>query len=208
MTSTLSRPLIDTLVPVRSAALRIPLQIALGVAVMALLTQLELNIGPVPLTGQTLGVLLLGAAYGGSLGGLTLLSYLLVGGFGLGVFSGGGAGWAHLTGTTAGYLSSFPFVAAFIGYLSQRGLTRTFSATALVMLLGNALIYVPGLAWLATFAGQYAPAGMSPLAWALNVGLLPFVAGDLIKLLVAAALLPLAWRLLGREPQTGRQQPK
>ncbi len=204
MTSTLSRPLIDTLVPVRSAALRIPLQIALGVAVMALLTQLELNIGPVPLTGQTLGVLLLGAAYGGSLGGLTLLSYLLVGGFGLSVFSGGGAGWAHLTGTTAGYLISFPFVAAFIGYLSQRGLTRTFSATALLMLVSNVLIYLPGLAWLTTFAGQYAPAGTSPLTWALNVGLLPFIAGDLIKLLVAAALLPLAWRLLGREPQIGR----
>ena len=202
MTNTLTRPLIDTFVPVRSAALRVPLQIALGVVVMALLTQLELNIGPVPITGQTLGVLLLGAAYGGSLGGLTLLAYLLVGGFGFSVFSGGGAGWTHLTGTTAGYLISFPFVAALVGYLSQRGLTRTFSRAALVMLLGNMLIYLPGLAWLATFASQYAPVGMSPLSWALNVGLVPFIAGDVIKLLVAAALLPLAWRLLGRT-QTG-----
>ena len=98
MTSTLARPLIDTLVPVRSAALRVPLQIALGVVVMALLTRLEFTIGPVPITGQTLGVLLLGAAYGGSLGGLTLLAYLLVGGFGLSVFS-GGAGWAQFSGT-------------------------------------------------------------------------------------------------------------
>ena len=204
MISTLSRPLIDTLVPVRSAALRVPLQIALGVVLMALLSQLELNIGPVPVTGQTLGVLLLGAAYGGSLGGLTLLAYLLVGGFGLSVFSGGGAGWTHFSGTTAGYLVSFPFVAAFVGYLSQRGLTRTFSATALVMLLGNVLIYLPGLAWLTTFAGQYAPAGVSPFSWALNVGLVPFIAGDVIKLLVAAALLPLAWHLLGQNPQTRR----
>ncbi len=198
MTTTLSRPLIDTLIPVRSAALRIPLQIALGVALMALLAQLELTIGPVPITGQTLGVLLLGAAYGGSLGGLTLLAYLVVGSVGFGVFSGGGAGLVHFTGTTAGYLVSFPFVAAFVGYLSQRGLTRTFSGAALVMLLGNVFIYLPGLAWLTTFAERYAPAGVAPFSWALNVGLVPFIAGDVLKLLVAAALLPLAWRLLGQ----------
>lgn len=198
MTDTLSRLLIDTLVPVRAAALRVPLQILLGVVLMALLAQLEVTIGPVPVTGQTLGVLLLGAAYGGSLGGVTLLAYLLVGGFGFGVFSGGGAGWAHLTGTTAGYLVSYPFVAAFVGYLSQRGLTRTFTATALVMLLGSVLIYLPGLAWLSTFAAQYAPAGVSPLAWTLQAGLVPFIPGDVLKLLLAAALLPPAWRLLGK----------
>ena len=195
MTSTLARPLIDTLVPVRSAALRVPLQIALGVLVMALLTRLEFTIGPVPITGQTFGVLLLGAAYGGSLGGLTLLAYLLVGGFGLSVFS-GGAGWAQFSGTTAGYLVSFPLAAALVGYLAQRGLTRTFSGAAWVMLLGNLLIYVPGLVWLGTFAAKYAPAGVSPLSWTLNAGLVPFIPGDLLKLVAAAALLPLAERLL------------
>ena len=195
MTSTLARPLIDTLVPVRSAALRVPLQIALGVLVMALLTRLEFTIGPVPITGQTFGVLLLGAAYGGSLGGLTLLAYLLVGGFGLSVFS-GGAGWAQFGGTTAGYLVSFPLAAALVGYLAQRGLTRTFSGAAWVMLLGNLLIYVPGLVWLGTFAAKYAPAGVSPLTWTLNAGLVPFIPGDLLKLVAAAALLPLAERLL------------
>ena len=196
MTDTLSRPLVDTLVPVRSATVRIPLQIALGVLVMALLSQLEFTIGPVPITGQTFGVLLLGAAYGGSLGGLTLLAYLLVGGFGASVFSGGGAGWAQFTGTTAGYLVSFPLVAALVGYLAQRGLTRTFSGAAWVMLLGNALIYLPGLVWLGTFAAKYAPAGVSPLSWTLNAGLAPFIPGDFLKLFAAAALLPLAERLL------------
>lgn len=199
MINTLSRPLIDTLVPVRAAALRIPLQVLLGVLLMALLAQLEVTIGPVPITGQTLGVLLIGAAYGGSLGGVTLLAYLLVGGFGFGIFSGGGAGWSHFTGTTAGYLVSYPFVAAFVGYLSQRGLTRTFTGTALAMLLGNVLIYLPGLAWLYTFAGQYAPAGVSSLSWTLGAGLLPFIPGDVVKLLVAAALLPAAWRMLGKK---------
>lgn len=197
--TTLSRPLIDVLVPVRATALRVPLQLALGVLLMALLAQLEINIGPVPITGQTLGVLLIGAAYGGSLGSVTLLAYLAFGGFGFGVFSGGGAGWAHLSGTTAGYLVSYPFVAALVGYLSQRGLTRTFKGTALVMLLGNALIYLPGLAWLGTFADQFAPTGVSPLPWTLQAGLLPFVPGDVIKLLIAAALLPLAWRVLGKK---------
>ena len=196
MTSTLARPLIDTLVPVRSAALRVPLQIALGVLVMALLTRLEFTVGPIPITGQTFGVLLLGAAYGGSLGGLTLLAYLLVGGFGLSVFSGGGAGWAQFSGTTAGYLVSFPLAAALVGYLAQRGLTRTFSGAAWVMLLGNALIYLPGLVWLGTFAAKYAPAGVSPLTWTLNAGLVPFIPGDLLKLVAAAALLPLVERLL------------
>jgi len=165
---------------------------------MALSAQLEVNIGPVPITGQTLGVLLIGAAYGLSLGSLTMIAYLVVGGFGLGVFSGGGAGWAHFTGTTAGYLFSYPFAAALTGYLAQRGWDRTFSTTALAMLLGNVLIYLPGLLWLGAFAAQYAPAGVSAAAWTLNAGLLPFIPGDLVKLLLAASLLPSAWRLLGK----------
>lgn len=192
-----TRPLIDTLLPVRSTTLRLPLQLALGVVLMALLAQLRITIGPVPITGQTLGVLLIGAAYGGRLGGLTLLAYLLVGGLGLGVFSGGESGWAYLGGATAGYLVAFPFVAALVGWLSQRGLTRTFTGTALVMLLGNVLIYLPGLAWLYTFAAEFAPAGTSPLSWTLGAGIIPFIPGDVIKLLLAATLLPLAWRLVG-----------
>ena len=197
-TASATRPLIDLLIPVRPTALRLPLQIVLGVAFLALLAQLEVNIGPVPLTGQTLGVLLLGAAYGGRLGALTLLSYLLVGGFGLGVFSGGGAGWSYLSGATAGYLVGFLIAAPLVGLLAQRGLTRSFGGAVLVMSLGNVLIYLPGLAWLYTFAGQYAPAGTAPLAWTLSAGLVAFIPGDVLKLLVAAALLPLAERVLGR----------
>lgn len=196
---TQSRPLIDTLVPVPAAALRVPLQLTLGVLLMALLAQLRVELGPVPITGQTLGVLLIGAAFGSRLGALTLLCYLMVGGLGLGVFAGGGAGWSHLSGTTAGYLVSYPFVAALVGYLAQRGLTRSFGSTALVMLLGNVLIYLPGLVWLYLFASTYAPAGVSPLTWTLQAGLFPFIPGDVLKLLFAAALLPLAWRLLGEK---------
>ena len=195
---TYARPLIDTLVPVRAASLRVPLQIALGVAFLAVLAQLEFAIGPVPVTGQTLGVLLLGAAYGGRLGAATLLTYLAAGALGLGVFSGGGAGLAHFSGTTAGYLAGFVLAAALVGTLAQRGLTRSFGGAALVMLLGNVIVYLPGLAWLYTFAGQVAPAGTSPLEWTLSAGFVPFIPGDVLKLLLAAALLPLAERLLAK----------
>lgn len=195
---TYRRPLIDALVPIRAVSLRVPLQVTVGVAFLALLAQVELTIGPVPITGQTFGVLLLGAAYGGRLGALTLLAYLAVGGFGLGVFAGGGAGWSYFTGTTTGYLVGFVLAAALVGAVARRGLTRSFGGAALAMLLGNVAIYLPGLAWLYAFAGQYAPADVSPLAWTLSAGLVPFIPGDVLKLLAAAALLPLAERLLRR----------
>lgn len=196
MTSRLTRPMIDTLVPVRAPALRVALQLTLGVLAMALLAQIEITIGPVPITGQTLGVLLIGAAYGFNLGALTLLSYLLVGSLGLGVFTQGGAGLSHFTGTTAGYLIAFPVAAAVVGLLSQLRVTHGFLGTALTMLVGNALIYIPGLFWLHTFAGQYAK-GQDAWQWTLNAGLYPFIPGDIFKLLLATALLPMVWRLLG-----------
>ena len=191
MTQTLSQPLINRLVPVRNDALRAFLQITLGVLVMALLSQVRLELGPVPLTGQTLGVLLIGAAYGFSLGGVTMLAYLVVGGLGLGVFSGGAAGWAVFTGATAGYLLGFPVAAAVVGFLAQRGFDRRVSTTALAMFVGNLIIYIPGLLWLK----QLAPDWPTTLQW----GLVPFVPGDLLKLLVAALLLPAAWKLLGKK---------
>ncbi|MDZ7704495.1 MAG: biotin transporter BioY [Trueperaceae bacterium] len=191
---TLSAPLIRHLVPVRSAVLRIPLQITLGVVAMALLAQVRIEIGPVPITGQTLGVLLIGAAYGAGLGSLTLLAYLIVGGLGLGVFTGAGAGWSYFSGATAGYLLSYPLVAGVVGYLAQRGWDRRFSTTALAMLVGSVLIYLPGVLWLSTFA----PADTAALRWALGAGLVPFIVGDTVKLLIAAALLPSVWGLFGR----------
>lgn len=188
--SALSAPLIDHLLPLPSRLLRVPLQVAVGVLVLALLAQFEVTLGPVPITGQTLGVLLIGAAYGLSLGTLTLLVYLVVGTMGFGVFAGGGAGWATLTGATAGYLFGFVLAAALVGYLAQRGWTRSFATTALAMLLGNVLIYLPGLLWLR----QLAPDWPTTLAW----GLIPFIPGDVVKLVLAAGLLPTVWALLGR----------
>lgn len=186
----LLRPLAHRLVPIQDRALRTAVQLALGVAFLALLAQLRLEIGPVPITGQTLGVLLLGAAYGLRLGAATTLLYALVGGLGLPVFAGGAAGWSVLSGATGGYLVGFVLAAALVGALAERGWDRRAGSTALAMLLGNVAIYVPGLLWLSTIA----PDWPTTLAW----GLTPFLAGDLVKLLLAAGLLPTAHALLGR----------
>ena len=196
MTSpTLTRPLADRLIPIRQDALRIPLQLILGVALMALLAQIEFTIGPVPVTGQTFGVLLIGAAYGLGMGSLTMVLYLILGGFGLGIFSGGGAGWSHFTGATAGYLFGFPFAAALVGFLAQRGWDKRFSTTALAMLLGNIIIYIPGLLWLS----QLMPSAQATL----QAGLYPFIPGDVLKLLLASSLLPAAWHFLGQQNKRG-----
>ncbi len=185
----LSTPLIQRLIPFRNLALRTALQVVAGVALIALLAQVRIEFGPVPITGQTLGVLLIGAAYGAGLGALTMVTYLLVGGLGLGVFAGGAAGWATLTGTTAGYLLGFVIAATVVGYLAQRGWDRNPWLTALAMLIGNLIIYLPGLLWL----NRVAPDWSTTLQW----GLIPFIPGDIVKLLIAVALLPTAWRLLG-----------
>lgn len=186
----LTPPLIHRLIPIRVGYLRLPVQLVLGVAFLALLAQLRIDIGPVPLTGQTLGVLLLGAAYGLRLGSLTMLLYLLLGGAGLGVFAGGAAGWSVLTGITGGYLVGFVLAAALVGYLAQRGWTHSAKGTIAAMLLGNVVIYIPGLSWLAQFAPDWATA----LQW----GLYPFILGDLLKLIIAAGLLPPLTRYLSR----------
>lgn len=194
MLSPIARPLVHRLVPVPNRALRTALQLVLGVALLALLAQVRLQIGPVPITGQTFGVLLVGAAYGAGLGAATLLAYLAVGAAGFGVFAGGGAGWATLGGPTGGYLVGFVVAATLIGYLAERGWDRSFGRTALAMLLGTVAIYAFGLLWL----GQFVDGLQATLA----VGLLPFLAGDAIKLALAVALLPVVARRLGRDADT------
>lgn len=185
------QPLAQHLFPARGSLLRQLLHVAFGVAIISLLAQVRFEVGPVPITGQTLGVLLIGAAYGATLGGITLLSYLLVGGLGLSVFQGGTSGWAVLQGTTAGYLFGFVLAAVVVGFLAQRGWDRNILTTALAMLIGNLIIYATGLTWL----NQFAPNWNTTLEW----GLTPFIAGDLIKLAFAAAFLPAVWSLIGKK---------
>ncbi len=148
---------------------------------------IRLPFSPVPITAQTLAVLLTGALLGSRRGALSLLAYLAEGLAGLPVFSAGRAGLAHLLGPTGGYLIGFVAAAYLTGYLAERGWDRRVDTTALAMLAGNVALYLPGLAWLASFVGADK---------ALTLGLYPFVIGDLLKIVLAMTLLPTGWRLL------------
>ena len=123
-----------------------------------------------------------------SLATITMLSYLLVGGMGLGVFAGGAAGWAVLTGSTAGYLIGFVLATPLVGYLAQRGWQQSHWQTASAMLLGNIVIYICGLIWL----NQFAPDLATTLQW----GLWPFIPGDIIKIILASWLVPSVQKML------------
>jgi biotin transport system substrate-specific component len=163
-------PLAKTLWPARSFSRDLSLVLA-GSLFVALLAQvaIPLPFTPVPITGQTLGVLLVGAALGSQLGFMALLAYLLEGAMGLPVFAGGTGGLAKILGPTGGFLLAFPLAAGLVGLLVERlGLDRSFLGTLLAMLLGNALIYLLGLPWLwAWLAGRGRPLvfpGFSPWA--------------------------------------------
>jgi biotin transport system substrate-specific component len=148
-----------------------------------------LPFSPVPVTGQTLAVLLIGMLLGSRRGSLCLLTYLAEGLAGLPVFAGGTAGLARLLGPTGGYLVGFIAAAYVTGLLAERGWDRRVGTTILAMLLGNAAIYAVGLPWLAAFVR---------IERALPLGFYPFIPGDLLKLALAAILLPAGWKLLGR----------
>jgi biotin transport system substrate-specific component len=142
---------------------------------------------PVPVTGQTLAVLLAGALLGSARGAIALGLYLLEGALGLPFFAEGKAGAATLfLAPSAGYLWSFPIATALTGALAERGWDRRPITAFLAMVAGNAVIYACGLAWLAHLVG---PQG------AVRMGLLPFLPGDLLKIALATLLLPAAWRL-------------
>ena len=170
--------------------------VVLAVAGTALLTvsaKIQIPFYPVPMTLQTFVVLAIGMAYGWRLGGATLILYLAEGAAGLPVFAGTpekGIGLAYMLGGTGGYLAGFVLAAAVCGWLAERGWDRNAARTAAAMLIGNAIIYVPGLLWLGGLYGWDKPI----LEW----GLTPFLFGDLAKLALATAVLPLAWKWLGR----------
>jgi biotin transport system substrate-specific component len=142
---------------------------------------------PVPITGQTFAVLLVGAALGSARGAASMLTYLMAGAAGLPVFAGGACCVPWLLGPTAGYLWGYPLAAWATGRLAERGWDRRFGSAVLAMLAGTAVIYAVGMTWLSGFVGWERTAA---------AGLFPFLPGDVLKLLLAAALLPGAWTLL------------
>jgi biotin transport system substrate-specific component len=145
---------------------------------------------PVPITGQTFAVLLIGALLGSKRGAAAMAVYIVEGAVGLPFFAGGASGVGILTGATAGYLVGFVVAAYVIGLLAERGLERSVHTSILPFLVGTLIIYLFGVTWLSIF--------LKSLSQGLEFGLIPFLIGDAIKLVAAALVLPAAWKLYNR----------
>lgn len=155
--------------------------VVLGTLFLALSSYVEVPMVPVPVTMQTFAVMLVGALYGWRLGALTILAWLGEAATGLPVLANGSGGLAPFMGPTAGYLASFPLVAALVGWLSERGWNGNRPAFAFAaMLLGHALCLLFGGLWLATLFGAEK---------AMLVGVVPFLLGSLVKSGLGAAIL-------------------
>jgi biotin transport system substrate-specific component len=172
--------------------------IAAGSILIALSAQLAvwMPFSPVPVTGQTFAVLMIGALFGARRAGLCVLAYVVEGVAGLPVGAGGMGGVMWLLGPTGGYLVGFIASAVLVGYLAERGWDRRILTTVIAMLAGNICIYSFGLVYLAVLViiGRV-PIAMGDL---LKVGVYPFIVGDVFKTILAALLLPAGWKVLNK----------
>ncbi|WP_242579233.1 biotin transporter BioY [Amycolatopsis sp. 195334CR] len=182
------RPVLADLIP--GALARDLTLVAAGAGFTGLAAQLVIPVpgSPVPMTGQTFAALLVGAALGWQRGGAAMLLYLLVGAAGVPWFNGGTSG---MFGASAGYIAGFVLAGALVGALAGRGGDRTPLRTAGTMVLGNLVIYAVGVPWLMAAASM-------DLGTAFDKGVLPFLIGDALKIVVAAGLLPVTWALVNR----------
>lgn len=167
--------------------------VVLGIAVLVVSAKIKVPMWPVPITMGTFAVLTLGAAYGARLGFVTILGYMIIGALGFDVFAGSSAeayGLSYMMGGTGGYLLGYVMATLALGWSARAGWDRSAGKMGLAMLAGNVIIYVPGLIWLGMLYGWDKPI----LQW----GLTPFLIGDVLKLALAAAILPALWKLVGR----------
>ena len=162
--------------------------VLVGVGILAVSARIQVPFYPVPVTMQTLAVMIIAMAYGSKLGTATLFSYLFAGFIGAPVFA-GGAGFAYMVGPTGGYLAGFLLAGVVLGALADRGWTRNWQTTAAAMLVGTSIIYLLGIAWLSQLIG---------LDKAITFGLVPFIYGDILKLVIAAASVPFMWKLVAK----------
>jgi biotin transport system substrate-specific component len=158
---------------------------------LALSAKAQVPFWPVPMTLQNLAIMMIGMAYGSRLAAATVLLYLAEGLAGLPVFAGAGAGFAYMTGPTAGYLVGFVMAAGLIGWLAERGWDRSPVKAVAAMSLGHFLLFIPGVAWLAVLFG----------AEAVAAGLTPFIAATLLKTALGAALMQASWMVVARQSQ-------
>ena len=193
----------------KETVLRQALLVVASVVFLALAAQVSWNLPfshakdgeVVPITGQTFAVLLIGALLGSRLAGAAIFSYMSVGVIGAPVFADQGHFYTAFAGPSGGYIIGFFFAAILVGWLSERGWDRS-HWIVLAMLLGNAILYVPGLIWLNAWTHVINIPG-ADWSLTLDLGLWPFVAGDLAKLVAAAVVLPAGWaivRVIRNEP--------
>ena len=178
-----------------------------GVAVLTIAAKIRVPLwpSPVPVTLGTFAVLSIGAAYGPRLGLGTIIAYMAIGAMGFDVFASSSAennGIAYMLGGSGGYLLGYVLATFALGLLARRGWDRSVASMSVAMIVGNALIYIPGLLWLATWinsngyfdAATYASVFEQTMVW----GLTPFIIGDILKLAVAAMIFPMIWKLVGK----------
>ena len=198
-TTTINGTLLDAIFPQskdRAQALtRDVILVACAVALMTIASQISIPWHPVPLTGGTFGALLVGGLLGLRRSAIALGIYLLIGALGAGVFADWNGGWDYFTGSTGGYLVGYLVAALFVGFFADRGATQHVMTMVGVLLIANALIYAFGVPWLANWTP---PGADQSLGWnaAYEFGVQPFVPGDIVKLFLAACLLPGGWALL------------
>jgi biotin transport system substrate-specific component len=186
--------LVDSL-GARSIAANITMVVA-GAALTAGAAQIVIPMWPVPITGQTFAVLLVGTTLGALRGALSMVLYIALGAIGLPIFTEGSAGWQVIAGPTGGYLVGFVLAAVLTGWLAQRSWDRKIVGAGVAFLAGTAVIYAVGLPWLSVALGQLGYP--NDLGATLQSGLLPFVPGDILKAIAAGVLLPVTWKLVSR----------
>jgi len=185
----------DTLIGAALAPLDWTRSVSLVVAfslLTALAAQVVIPTGPIPITGSTFAVLLTGALLGSRLGAMAMIVYLIEGVSGLPFFYGGQGGLAHLLGPTGGYLVAFPAAAFITGAFAENGWDKRFSTAVVAMAVASIVILLSGLAWFSVLTHT------SPLV-AFQISVLKFIPGDIIKILLAAAVLPTGWAILKRK---------
>ena len=180
--------------PSEGTALRVKqaLMVVLGIMALSILAKVKIPMWPVPITMGTFAVLTIGATYGPRLGLATILGYMIIGALGFDVFASSSAeayGLTYMMGGTGGYLVGYVLATLALGWAARAGWDRSVLMMAFAMLLGNVLIYVPGVAWLGVLYGWDQPI----LQW----GLTPFLIGDALKLALAALLVPAIWKMVG-----------
>ncbi len=184
----------ETLLGVALAPLDFVRQVGLVIGfslLTALAAQIVIPLGPIPITGQTFAVLLTGALLGSRLGALAMIAYLIEGASGLPFFAGAHGGLVHLMGPTGGYLIAFPAAAFITGAFAEQGWDRKFLTAAAAMAVGSLVIMSSGWFWFSLVMRT------SPALTLFN-SVIQFIPGDIIKIALAAAVLPSGWKLLKR----------